>query len=324
MKVFNIGYPFVVLVLIVLGISIALFSTKPAFSADSVVLDNTSVCPNTGGANCTQYTLSVNCQGLPTRKAFVWDKKATGSTKAGIVFLSGGFGTDFYSTFGTEANKTVETVRKQGGQAFEITFDGSSGWLTNNEGHGKDATCAVAEVIKWLNANKSNNPSLMCATGNSGGASVLSMGMTLWGLDTVLDSVVLSGGPGQVRMDLGCFDAGSPAYFQTMQERITNDRLAPWYPATYCQDASAPQDIIDLASNQSIVALSEPRDYDYPQTATSFIEGSLDPAQNQAILYYNQITSNKNYEVLNGVSHSVATDPNGASRVRYWLKQTCK
>lgn len=301
-----------------------LFNTKIALAADSVTLENTSPCPQSGGQNCIQHTLSVNCQGLPTRRAFVWDKKASGSTKGSIVFLAGGFGTDFYSTFGSEANKTVETVRKQGAQVFEITWDGPYGWSTNTEGFGKEASCAVPQVINWLNANKAENPSLMCATGNSGGASVLSLGMTLWGLDNVLDAVVLSGGPGQVRTDLGCFDQSSPAYFQTVEERVTNDRLAPWYPGTYCQDTTAPQDIIDIAANMGVVAVSEPRDYYYPQTKTSFIQGSLDPAQNQAILYFNQITSSKNYEVVDGVHHSVFTDPNGANRIRYWLKQTCK
>ncbi len=208
-------------------------------------------------------------------------------------------------------------MRDEGYETYEIRWLGEFGWGTDNFGQGiKKLTYAIADVVRWIVTDIANNPDIVGATGHSGGANWLAYGLAVHGLDDILDVVVLSSGPAWTDLTTLC-DIGMPL------AKFIVDYCMGWLDSgDYCQGEERPEWVIQALQSQSIVTplLYESRGYDYPNTKVVFIEGELDePAMVNGMVFYDTITSEKSWVVLEGVGHGVPGNPDGAAVIQEML-----
>ena len=159
------------------------------------------------GENQVCYFVSVECNGLAPREAQVRVSHLNDS-KGAVVFTTGGWGVYFYANRyvfrgglvelpGRDhpAGQTVEKMRLEGYETYEVNWAGERGWGTDNFGQGlKKAMCGYAELVRWVATKLADNPDVMGATGASAGSWQIGYGLALYGLEDILDVVVLTGG----------------------------------------------------------------------------------------------------------------------------------
>jgi hypothetical protein len=119
-----------------------------------------------------------------------------------------------------------------------------------------------------------------CIAGNSGGASLASFVPAYYGMDGILDAVIMMAGPPYAALDKSCQNrTGEEAYRLGPGKRVHIDRSYGDFTGDgpcFRQDASfSPRWLADSVSTGSL-------DYDHPTTRMRFIWGSNDPTE-QAI-----------------------------------------
>lgn len=270
-----------------------------------------SACNN----NETCYHRKVDCEGTAPREAEVRVRQKPNS-KGSVIFLSGGWGKGWYGDASEHHAGIVSALSDEGYETFEIRWLGEQGWGTDNFGQGfEKLSCGTAEVIRWIATDIADNPDVVGATGHSGGANEIAYGLSVHGLGSILDVVVLSGGPGRVDLvELCCGD--TPMLWQIV------DYAMGWQDnGDYCQVGCGPEWTVQALEAESIVSslAEESRDYHYRNTRVAFIEGELDIFSDQGQMLYEAITSEKSWVVVPGVGHGVPADPGGASRIAEML-----
>ena len=257
------------------------------------------------------YSVSVDCNGLLPREAEIRVNHLDKS-KGAVVFTIGGVGTGFYADHSGSPGDTVNRMRDEGYETYEVSWTGERGWSTDGFGQGlKKVMCAYAELVQWIATNIADNPEVMGATGNS---MQIGYGLALYGLEDVLDVVVMSGGPPTA-------DAVDACYRTERRDEspVLMDYLLGWQDeGDYCLHGEGPEWTIAALEAESIVSAlpGELRDYDYPNTKVAFVEGEGDVDNiRRARKYYDAITSEKSWVVLPGVGHGVHRDPDGAATV---------
>ena len=257
-------------------------------------------CDN--GFEC--YDLIVRCRDLPARRASVQANQFSGSNGA-VIFVGGGFTREFM--FGGYRGFLVNN----GLEFYSIAFPDEQGYLTGVEGAGlKNVSCAASEIIKFIAAELADNPSNLGAFGTSAGSMQLGYGLTLHGLQGVLQLVLLTAGPVQADLVASCFDYSTPG------RGLSIDLALGWSgDGDYCQNGSGPDSLIGILRADSIVAASgaeKRRNYDYRDTSVVFIQGQDDEAAVElGRVFYDAITSEKTWIVIAGAGHAVAGHPDG-------------
>jgi hypothetical protein len=268
-------------------------------------------------------TLEVDCMGLNTREVDIRAHRNE-RAKGAVIFTTGGSGRGFYGgnilSADRPSGETVMFFREQGYETFELAWQGEFGWATDNYGAGlKAVMCAYAEVVEWIADIRASNPAVMGATGNSGGSMQIGYGLASHGLDEILDAVVLSGGPPTSDAWDVCFGSGQLPQPRGGTSVLMDHVLGFLGDGDYCQWGAGPEEAEETARRESIVS-SEPgevRDYDYPSTVVSFVEGGNDRSNiPRAQLYFDAIKSAKTWDLLPGVPHSVQNNPDGAAKIR--------
>ena len=170
-----------------------LTSVLGADTESSVQLISQAAC----GENQIRYSVPGHCNGLAWREVQIRVNHLNGS-KGAVVFARGGYGTDFYGgALGGDLppGQIVERLRFEGYETYDIKWAGELGWQTDKFGQGiKEVMCAYAELVRWIASYLADNAKVMGATGNSGGSVHIGYGLALYGLEDILDIVVLTGG----------------------------------------------------------------------------------------------------------------------------------
>ena len=138
----------------------------------------------------------------------------SGTPKGVAVFFSGGLGDTWWKTgVGIAADLLTRLHEQDGLVVVQVRWIDS--WL--KAASGEDAgsahlACRPATVVKWVHdtiyAPLGLTPALgqcgFCITGNSGGASQVSYALSNFGLDTILNAVIPTGGPPHAAQYKGC------------------------------------------------------------------------------------------------------------------------
>ena len=151
--------------------------------------DNGQVC----------YRVAVDCQELNELLADI-RVFHNESSKGTVILTTGGNGDIFYGGTNisntTPNSETVIALRDADYETFEIKWLGDRGWATDNPGAGlKALMCAYSEIVRWIVDTLATNLDVTGATGNSGGGAQIGYGLAIYGLEELLNVVVLSGGP---------------------------------------------------------------------------------------------------------------------------------
>jgi hypothetical protein len=262
----------------------------------------------------TCYTVGVNCNNLPERKALVRVKHNEDS-KGTIILTTGGLGTGVYGNPRKANQDIVDTLIENGYETFEVAWQGEHGWAEGSFGEGfKNVMCAYADVVKYISRDLANNNEVMCSHGNSGGSMQIAYGLTLYDLEEYLDLAILSGGPPTADSVDIC--RGIVGADETMNWVMGYTAPNNWCSLGLGDDL--PDNIVLELEKESIVSevTGELRDFLYPKTKVAFIEGGNDQSNaNRGLRYYDAITTSKSWIVLPGVGHSVHKNDDGAAAI---------
>ncbi len=275
---------------------------------------------NIWGIPSTSYTFDIDANGIATREVIVNAYEQINSAGA-VVLTTGGTGTSYYSQYGIEAKNLIDSLYTNGFEVYEIKWNNSMGWTENCEGNGTyhNAVGAYSVLVNHLYQNYFDNNNLVFASGNSGGSIQIAFGLALFNLETIFDMVVLTGGPPISNLKTGIFGNGTePEWWPNgLGGFALTDYLMGWTSQQYCVNRTASQSIQDALDTVSLVSPISYRDYDY-LTFVNFVQ-SNDPtnANHQAEIYYDTISSNKDWHYLPTVNiHEVPESAEGSAKIR--------
>ena len=296
------------------------------------------------------YELSVSCPAVAApARAMVTVAEASGARRKGtILFTTGGPGTQAYEDVGYGPD-VLAAAREAGFQTAQLNWIDS--WLIGardrEEGPARLA-CRPATVARWVHERLASPESAnaFCATGHSGGAAQISYMLSHYGLEELLDAVLLSGGPPLARLDLSC-NRGQPANanvaFPDWATNIIDAGFGYWTadePSesfAFSASGSGPcarGDESFLEKFRAASVASGDGDYVYPNTMVWFVFEGIDDtrAVAQGMLYHDLIISEGSPHVrrtvVPDVSHFGDTGlyetQAGANQVRDDLLSACR
>ena len=150
------------------------------------------------------------------------------------MISTGGRGTTWFSEKGSQAATFVNDLRRDRLVVVQLRWVDS--WLVSAPGEDAGSAhlaCRPATVFKWVHDNRFLRLGVpagpvgrcgFCVTGNSGGASQSSYALSHYGLESLLDAVVPSGGPPHAAQAKGCLrNAGQEAYWYESGSASTID-----------------------------------------------------------------------------------------------------
>jgi hypothetical protein len=159
-----------------------------------------------------------------------------------------------------------------------------------------------------------------CITGNSGGSSQSSYALSHYGLESILDAVVPSGGPPHAAQTKGCLrNPGQERYWYESGSAATIDS-SYGFRGTSGPCALHDSSFVPRWDEESVDTGGS--DYVHPATRVHFIFGGADasvaPAHGQD--YVNRLKASGSpyvtVEVIPGMPHSIAHSPEGLAALR--------
>ncbi len=281
--------------------------------------------------------VAVSCEGLTDRVANV--RRFDGQGKRGtVIFTTGGNGRGRYNKLPMRKRTQTELLAA-GFEVFQVEWLGDEGWVTGAWGSGfSRGTCAYAELVRWIVAERAANPAVVCAQGNSGGSIQSSYGLAVHGLEDLLDMVVMSGGPPVTRLDRYCFEGNDrraerrgdgPARKIASTGRTLIDQMMGWEGVEdHCKrvEEVPPADVLERVQRDSLVPPfgDVARDYDYPKTKVNFVESVGDDAAAQGRIYFEALQSAKAWHDIPGDVHSVDSTEAGSKKIVELFEAECR
>lgn len=237
-----------------------------------------------------------------------------------ITVFSGGGGTGWWGA-STTAQQAIADLSNAGFRVVEVAW--ADGWLKSASGErpGPHAlACRPATVIRWmydtmyapLGLNPPAGVCGFCVSGNSGGASQVSYALTFYGLETILDAVVPTGGPPHAALDKGCLRrSGEAAYYYTAGNASTIDSSYGYASGTGpCANRNS------SFTDRWIADSVEAGDTYHPSTRVHFIGNGRAIGETHGKDYYDAITSPmKINEVDPNLPHGVHNSEAGAAAI---------
>ncbi|HEX9991586.1 MAG TPA: hypothetical protein VGB14_01530 [Acidimicrobiales bacterium] len=243
-------------------------------------------CP--AGSTCWRAT--VSCPEVPAAEATVAVHPADGATRGVLVLFSGGRGDNWWEdghVAGSGAGAPVvaelargglETVQVRWSGGFSATPEGSSPGFAR-------LACRSATAVAWLRAWRyepvaggpaGGGPCGFCVSGNSGGASQAAWALTHFGLDPLVDGLLLTSGPPHAAIDKGCLRRpGESAYWYDEGTAVDFDRT---YGAGRSGNGPcAGHDGGSAARFRRDGIATGGADYAWGATAVTFLLGDADP-----------------------------------------------
>jgi hypothetical protein len=243
---------------------------QPALALGKVKVLGTASCPPQAAKGATCQTISVSCQGIPDLKATVATTLPATSPLGTIVLHDSSGGTGMFN-YGFADDYVANGFR-----TVQIAW--ASDWeLTGGVGL-KAAACRPATFFQFAftNVHHSNRSTGFCGQGHSAGSATMGFALAHYGLSSILDYVLLSGGPAVSRMDYGCDPAlytGPPRDLCSLDTsaRINygnGTKPNEWENTTTCAKPNPPQTDINKWAYDSIVSTGAT--YSYSKTGMSW------------------------------------------------------
>ncbi len=302
---------------------------------DKVTQDNFNVHLITeapcDGETC--FTVSVLCESLPARTALVKrysPMPVNGLVRGGVILTTGGPGKGLYGDANDVRAETVSVLREAGFEVFALGWIDKDGWSLAGEGR-VGPVCAYAAVVRWIEAELAQEPEVLCAQGNSGGSSQIGYGLSVYGLEDVLDMVIFSAGVTSSDFEVACFGSDDPAReeaeYRGPGTRGVVDAAMGWDgDENYCLKGEYDEQVAKLLDAESIVSSLAVRDFSYPKTKTNFLNSERDStgSDEQGRIYYEAITTEKAWHEIAGSVHTVDATEEGAAVIRDLFLNECR
>ena len=271
-------------------------SASPARSA-ALPLGTVSLNPGADpqGAGGATQAFSVACPGVQrAARGFMRTVRPAGKANGVILFFSGGGGTGYWGR-GARSGEFFQELAREGKISVEIRWQDA--WLTAAPGEAigpARLACRPATIIRWAHDNLFRPLGVtggalgscgFCITGNSGGATQVSYALSHYGLDTILDAVVPSGGPPHAAMAKGCLrNPAEQNYWYAESSAGTIDRSYGFVgrgdgPCARHDPSFVPRWLADSVDTSG-------DDYVHPRTRIVFLFGAQDRIQNGFPLDY--------------------------------------
>ncbi len=301
----------------------------PNSEQDSVVIEVISETQQAYlGRHSSLLVLAITDQQVSTRTVTVRITESDTNTIGALVLSTGGFGTNFYG-IGFQTNSTLNFALSNGLQVFEIKWEGEHGWGTNNEGIGYTlALRGYTEIVKWLRENRIENTAKIICHGGSGGSMQIAYGLTNHNLEQYIDYGILVAGPPTSDLDRAIFgqQGDSALWPNGLGGFGITDYILGWRDnGNYCFDrvANPPNFVLEKLEEDSIVNNNPDKDYSYGSLKLYFVNtDDITNADQQGLLYYNRILSDKNWMYLpQETSHDVGGIEAGAIEIREIINQ---
>ncbi len=272
-----------------LGAAVAAASATWASSSRSAALPLGTVSllpgPDPQAAGGVTQAFSVACPGVqqPAR-GFMRTVRPAGKANGVILFFSGGGGTGYWGR-GDRGREFFADLARAGKISVEVRWQDA--WLTASRGEEVGPArlaCRPATIIRWAHENLYRPLALsgsglgacgFCITGNSGGATQVSYALSHYGLDSILDAVVPSGGPPHAAMAKGCLrNPAEQKYWYADSSSGTIDRSYGFIgrgegPCSRHDPSFVPRWLADSVDTSG-------SDYVHPTTRVVFIFGERD------------------------------------------------
>jgi pimeloyl-ACP methyl ester carboxylesterase len=191
-----------------------------------------SSCPS--GHTCRGF--KVACPSVQrTARGFLARAPARSARVRGLVVIStGGQGTQWFSAKGAQGASFVSDLQRDGFVVVQLRW--VDPWLVSAPGEDAGSGhlgCRPATAFKWVHDRWFVPLGVpagpigrcgFCITGNSGGASQSSYALSHYGLESLLEAVVPTGGPPHAAQAKGCLrNAGQDAYWYASGSAATID-----------------------------------------------------------------------------------------------------
>ncbi len=197
----------------VTGATLALGTLRTTSAADPTCPPN-SVCQG----------IEVSCPGVAqTAPAYIAVASPSGTPRGVVVFTTGSGGESWALTRGDRTD-LLGDLRDDGFKVVQLRW--AANWLVSSPGNDAGTAhlgCRPATAFKWIHethflplgiARSVNGRCGFCITGNSGGATQVSYALSHYGLETILDAVVPTGGPPHAALAKACLlRPGEEAYW---------------------------------------------------------------------------------------------------------------
>lgn len=159
--------------------------------------------------------IQIVCAGIATpARAVVAIAASSTDTEGLVMLLSGGGGDSWWTGDDRAAHLLVQQLRDAGLDVVQLRWERA--WLRARAGEDVGPArlaCRPATAIDWVFQSQYEPRGVsatrvgrcgFCVTGNSGGASQVAYGLSHYGLDEILDAVVLTSGPPHAALAKGC------------------------------------------------------------------------------------------------------------------------
>lgn len=237
-------------------------------------------CPR--GHDC--QAIEVTCSGVTNAApAFVAVAHARGKPRGVVLWTRGGSGMGWVVEE-DDRLALLEELRARGLTIVQLRW--GTNWLESSPGNNAGTArlgCRPATVVKWVHetyfrplgiVRSGDGTCGYCITGNSGGASQVSYPLTHYGLSSIVDAALPTGGPPHAALTKACLQrAGEEAYGYPDGTRHFIDRGFGFFDKTgpcFRRDSS-------FAMNWDRAAIATGGGtYDYDSTRVHFLIGARD------------------------------------------------
>lgn len=284
-------------------------------------------CPD--GYECTSF--AVECPGVRRAgRGFFAAAPALAAPRGTVVLFSGGAGTQWWGEEATGTDRLLDELRVEGLEIVQVRW--LSSWLVSSPGEAAGPArlaCRPATIVRWLHehrflplqtASARVGRCGFCVTGNSGGASQVSYGLSHYGLDAILDAVVPTSGPPHAALVKGCSgdmtDRGH--LFHPQQTRVIDSSYGVLRGGGPCER----HDPAYLDSWRADAVDTGGSDYTHPTTRVHVILGGQDSgvapphARDYALRLRRSASPMTTLEEVRAMSHRLQSSPEGLAALR--------
>lgn len=283
-------------------------------------------CP--AGTMCTSLSIECSQVSVPAT-VFVATGLPIGTPRGVILFFSGGESDSYWGGGAPVADEWLADLQAEGFETIRARWpDGWTDTAAGDEAGLASTACRSATLVRWaydvrfvpMGLELAPGECGFCITGNSAGSSQAAFALAFYGLDTIIDAAILTGGPPHAAIAKGCLrQAGDEPYWYDTGNASGLD--AAWGFARGegpCARADPgwverwQADSVDLGGN----------DYVYPTTRVVFILGTKDqtvaPAHAQDLLARLDASGTPWAEerTVTGLRHVIERSPDGLSELR--------
>lgn len=275
--------------------------------------------------------LEVTCSGAiePTKAEIQIDEPSDGGAPVGTVVLTkGGHGETYWQDFGQFAEGGLSRLNDQGYRTVQTRWE--TGWSVGrdtSEGM-HNLACRGATLYKYVHDEL--GAGAFCATGNSGGGSLLAYAMSHYDLESLFDLAIPTSSPSTSDVETGCL-SGESEKAQEL-EYPNNSKGSIDRSLGFRTDEVGSCEGEDESARATFAEMNLVRaaaDFHYPDTKVHVVLGGDDDgnAIPQATLYVRELIeagTDVSWEEIPGVGHAVPRYRDGVIAIYQTILEYCQ